>query len=241
MRRIVLVMGGAALLAAVVAGIRRARSREAAPAIPLMVSESVSIERPQQEVFDYVSDPNNLPEWSEIIREVRKETDGPPEEGERYTASVGFLGRSFEQSFAVAAHEPPRRHSERSEGPRSRRSTPTPSRRSLEEGRGCRWPGRYSRAASSRWRDRCLRGKLSAKQERNWRSSQGCIGGARLDTRKAAGSEQVRALRNSAAFFLPLCTQVSRRKRISRKSISRILHSPASIGAVHRLSRTCKV
>jgi uncharacterized membrane protein len=117
MRRIVLVMGGAALLAAVVAGIRRARSREAAPAIPLMVSESVSIERPQQEVFDYVSDPNNLPEWSEIIREVRKETDGPPEEGERYTASVGFLGRSFEQSFAVAAHEPPRRHSERSEGP----------------------------------------------------------------------------------------------------------------------------
>src|SRR5215203_5330546 len=67
MRRIILAVGGAALLAALVAAIRR-RSREGVPTRPLLVSESVVIERPQGEVYAYVSDSNNLPEWSERIR-----------------------------------------------------------------------------------------------------------------------------------------------------------------------------
>jgi hypothetical protein len=62
MKRIILAMGGAAVLAALDAGIRR-RSREAAPPKPLLVSESVVIERPPEEVFAYVTDPPNLPEW----------------------------------------------------------------------------------------------------------------------------------------------------------------------------------
>ncbi len=90
MRRIISAMGGAAVLAALVAGIRR-RSREAAPARPLLISESVVIERPQEEVFAYVTDHENLPEWTEVIREVRKETEGPPREGDRYTVDIGFL------------------------------------------------------------------------------------------------------------------------------------------------------
>ncbi len=114
MRRIILVMGGAAALAAVVVGIRR-RFREEGPARPPLVSESVVIERPQEEVFAYVTDPHNLPERAEVIREVRRETHGPPKEGERYTVAldVGFLGRRWEHSFEVSAYEPPRRYSDR--------------------------------------------------------------------------------------------------------------------------------
>ncbi len=115
MRHIILAMGGAAVLAALVAGIRR-RSKEAAPARPLLVSESVVIERPPEEVFAYVTDSQNLPEWGEVIREVRKESEGPPREGERYTVDIGFLGRRWEQSFEVSAYEPPRRYSDRNMG-----------------------------------------------------------------------------------------------------------------------------
>jgi uncharacterized membrane protein len=115
MRRIILTVGGAALLAALVAAIRR-RSREGVPTRPLLVSESVVIERPQGEVFAYVSDSNNLPEWSEVIRGVRKEAQGPPKEGDRFTVDVGFLGRRYEQSFEVSSYEPPRRYVDRNLG-----------------------------------------------------------------------------------------------------------------------------
>ena len=114
MRRIILAVGGAALLAALVAGIRR-RSREPAPARPPLVSESVVIERPPEEVFAYVTDPQNIPEWVEAIREVHRETEGPPKEGERFTVALdtGLLGRRWEQYFEVTAYEPPRRYSDR--------------------------------------------------------------------------------------------------------------------------------
>ncbi len=116
LRRIILALGGAAVLAALVVSIRR-RSRREAPTRPLRLSESIVIRRSPEEVFAYVSDPKNLPQWSAMIREVRKEAEGPPKVGDRFTVAVGFLGRRFEQSFEVTAHEPPRRHSERSAGP----------------------------------------------------------------------------------------------------------------------------
>ncbi len=114
MRRIILALGGAAVLAAVVAGIRRC-STEAALARPLLVSESVMIERPPEEVFAYVTEPQNIPEWVELIRAVRTETEGPPREGERFTVAVyiEFLSRKWEHSFEVTAYEPPRRYSNR--------------------------------------------------------------------------------------------------------------------------------
>jgi len=119
MRRIILAIGGAAVLAAVVAGIRR-RSRGAVLARPVLLSESVVIGQPPEEVFAYVSDAEYLPEWTETTRKVRKEAEGPPRVGEQHTVIIGFLGRRFEQSFEVIAYEPPRRYSDRSRGgPRS--------------------------------------------------------------------------------------------------------------------------
>src|SRR5215207_6238749 len=108
MRRIVLVMGGAALLAALVAAIRRALSREGALARPVTANDSVVIERLPEEVFAYVSDLQNIPEWGALSGEMRKETEGPPEVGARYTAELTFLGRRLVIPYEVGAYEPPR-------------------------------------------------------------------------------------------------------------------------------------
>jgi ligand-binding SRPBCC domain-containing protein len=81
------------------------------------VEESVVINRPPEEVFDYVANRENLPEWSAPIQEVRKETQGPLlEEGARYTTVAKFLGRRFETPFEVIVHDRPRRHTDRSTG-----------------------------------------------------------------------------------------------------------------------------
>jgi uncharacterized membrane protein len=81
------------------------------------VEESVVINRPPKEVFDYVANRHNLPEWSSLVQEVRTETQGPlSEEGTRFTTVAKLLGRSFETPFEVIVHDPPRRHTDRSTG-----------------------------------------------------------------------------------------------------------------------------
>jgi ligand-binding SRPBCC domain-containing protein len=81
------------------------------------IEESVVINRPPEEVFDYVANRENLPEWSAPIQEVQKETQGSlVEEGARFTTVAKFLGRRFETPFEVSVHEPPRRHTDRSTG-----------------------------------------------------------------------------------------------------------------------------
>ena len=82
----------------------------------MRIEESVEINRPPEEVFAYVADPGHLPEWSGIVQEVRKEAQGQPREGDRYTSVAKFLGRRFETPLEVTAHDPPRRHSDRSTG-----------------------------------------------------------------------------------------------------------------------------
>jgi uncharacterized membrane protein len=42
----------------------------------MRVEESIEINRPLQEVFDYVSDVGNFPEWTAHALEVRKDTAG---------------------------------------------------------------------------------------------------------------------------------------------------------------------
>lgn len=82
----------------------------------MRVEESVEINRPPEEVFAYVANPENLPEWSGIVLEVHKETQSQLQEGGRFTVVAKFLGRRFETPFEVSAHEPPRRHSDKSTG-----------------------------------------------------------------------------------------------------------------------------
>ena len=81
------------------------------------VEESVVINRPPQEVFNYVANRENLPEWSSPVLEVRSETQGSLEEvGTRFTTVAKSLGRIFETPFEVIVHDPPHRHTDRSIG-----------------------------------------------------------------------------------------------------------------------------
>src|SRR5918994_1898009 len=82
----------------------------------MRVEESVEINKPVEEVFSYVANPENLPEWSGIVQEVRKEAQGPPKEGDRFTTVAKFLGRRFETPFEVVSYEPPRRSPHQSTG-----------------------------------------------------------------------------------------------------------------------------
>ena len=82
----------------------------------MRVGENVEISRPVEEVFAYVSDPQILPEWSGIVKEVRSEAQGTLREGDRYTSVAKSLGRTFETPLEVTAQEPPRRQSARSTG-----------------------------------------------------------------------------------------------------------------------------
>ena len=82
----------------------------------MRIEESVEINRPVEEVYAYVANPENLPEWAGTAIETRKDTPGPLLKGSTFTVVGKFLGRRFETPFEVTAHEFPRRHSHKSTG-----------------------------------------------------------------------------------------------------------------------------
>ena len=102
----------------------------------MRVGENVEISRPVEEVFTYVSDPQTLPEWSGIVKEVRSEAQGTLREGDRYTSVAKSLGRRFETPLEVTAHEShPGANPPGVRAVRSLRSTLTSWRKRREAGR----------------------------------------------------------------------------------------------------------
>jgi len=79
------------------------------------VEESIEIGRPVEEVFAYVANPENLPEWSGLAIEV-KDAPEPLSEGDTFTAVGKFLGRRFETPYERASYEPNRRYTDRATG-----------------------------------------------------------------------------------------------------------------------------
>ncbi len=77
----------------------------------LRSEESVEINRPVEEVFSYVSTVESQPEWATPPIEVRKDTPGPPKEGDAFTAVAKFLGRRFETPYRITSIEPNRQFS----------------------------------------------------------------------------------------------------------------------------------
>ena len=81
---------------------------------------SVEIARPVEQVFDYVTDLENLPEWTGPVVEVRDVQKATPEQrlraGDRFTAVAKFLGRRFETPCEVTDYLSNRQFSFRSTG-----------------------------------------------------------------------------------------------------------------------------
>jgi uncharacterized protein YndB with AHSA1/START domain len=73
----------------------------------LRIEQSIEIARPPQAVFDFLTDPERLPEWQTSTVEVRRERSGPLEVGERFTEVHAAMGRRLESTVEVAESTPP--------------------------------------------------------------------------------------------------------------------------------------
>ena len=77
---------------------------------------SVVIDRPIEEVFDFLADGTNDPKFSPRVLEIAKTTDGPVGVGTRYASTVKDAGMKTKREFEYTAFEAPTkiRWSERS-------------------------------------------------------------------------------------------------------------------------------
>src|SRR5215210_3075614 len=82
----------------------------------MRVEESIEIDRPLQEVFDYVSDVGNYPEWMADALKVRKDTEGPPQHIDKFTVAIKSVGRRFETPYERTSYEANRRYTDRAVG-----------------------------------------------------------------------------------------------------------------------------
>jgi uncharacterized protein YndB with AHSA1/START domain len=73
----------------------------------LRIEHTIEIARPPQAVFDYLTDPERLPEWQTSTVEVRRERSGPLEVGERFHEVHAAMGRKLESTVEVAESTPP--------------------------------------------------------------------------------------------------------------------------------------
>jgi carbon monoxide dehydrogenase subunit G len=67
------------------------------------------IERPIEEVFAFLADGENDPEFSPRVLEITKTTDGPPGVGTVYASTVKDAGMKTQREFKLTAFDPPTR------------------------------------------------------------------------------------------------------------------------------------
>ena len=82
----------------------------------MRLEESVEINRPLEEVFKYVADVGNYPDWMAHVLEVRQDTPGPPQQGDRFVVAIKSVGRRFETPYERTSHEADRRYTDRAVG-----------------------------------------------------------------------------------------------------------------------------
>ncbi len=78
------------------------------------IERSVVIDRPVEDVWQYVHNPANDPVWQTSLLETRHEGGPPMGVGTRMVEVRRFLGRRFETAWEVSEYEPPRQSAVRS-------------------------------------------------------------------------------------------------------------------------------
>lgn len=68
---------------------------------------SIFINRSQQEVFDYVSNPANIPQWQSSTESAQWTSEGPPGVGSTFKLVTSFLGRKLEPVVEITGWDPP--------------------------------------------------------------------------------------------------------------------------------------
>jgi len=72
------------------------------------VEVEVAIERPLPEVFDFITNFENNPQWQSGMKSCEFSTEPPPQVGSKYKQEAGFLGRRIVSEFEVLEYEPNR-------------------------------------------------------------------------------------------------------------------------------------
>ncbi len=76
------------------------------------------INRPIEEVFAFISNPENLPRWRAGTLELARTSSEPLSVGSIFKGRFTFLGRPFDGNLEIIAHEPHRRYGTKlTEGP----------------------------------------------------------------------------------------------------------------------------
>ena len=76
-----------------------------------MITHTIEIARPPDEVFAYLDDLERHSEWQPQIVSSRRETEGPTRVGTRATDVRRMPGRTQSVTYEVTEHDPPRRTS----------------------------------------------------------------------------------------------------------------------------------
>ena len=80
----------------------------------LKLDLSIVINRPVEEVFAFLSNPENGPKWTSSIAEVEITSQGPIGVGTTYRSVRTALGRRLEIEFEITEYEPNRRYATKS-------------------------------------------------------------------------------------------------------------------------------
>jgi len=77
-------------------------------------TKSVIIKRSQQDVFDFLSNPENLKKWVSVTESVEWLSKGKPDIGATYRVVANMRGGKTEGIFEITNWDPPNRYSNKS-------------------------------------------------------------------------------------------------------------------------------
>jgi len=82
-----------------------------------LVTASINIDAPPEEVYDVMLDPSRLHEWVTIHRRVNGTDDGPPHEGFHMNQTLCLRGANFKVNWTLTEEERPTRATWEGRGP----------------------------------------------------------------------------------------------------------------------------
>ncbi len=68
---------------------------------------STLVDRPMPDVFAFLSNPLNLPQWQVMIAKIEQVTPGAPVVGSKFKVSAEMLGRHIDGNMEITTLEPP--------------------------------------------------------------------------------------------------------------------------------------
>src|SRR5215469_14687566 len=84
------------------------KERRRDPLLKMNVKQSVFINRATEEIFAYMSDIENLVDWSSVTISTRKISPGELHVGATVKSTIRFLGKWLDITFEIVEYEPSR-------------------------------------------------------------------------------------------------------------------------------------